>query len=115
MGETAEMAASDAVVRVADNPELSRYEISVDGTLAGFTTYRLRPGDRIIAVHSEVFPEFEHRGLASELAREMLDDIRGPWAARRAALPVRRAVHPRSSRVRGFGERHSLTSRHGRR
>ena len=76
MGETAGMAAPDAVVRVADNPGLDRYEISVDGALAGFTTYRLRPDNRIIAVHSEVFPEFEHRGLASELAREMLDDIR---------------------------------------
>jgi len=63
-------------VRVADNPEQARYEIFCDGTLAGFTTYRLRPGNRIIAVHSEVFPEFEHHGLASELARQMLDDIR---------------------------------------
>ena len=47
-----------------------------DGTLAGFTTYKMRAGNRIIAVHSEVFPEFEHRGLAAELARQMLDDIR---------------------------------------
>jgi predicted GNAT family acetyltransferase len=63
-------------VRVADNPGKSRYEVFLDGTLAGFTDYRLRPDNRIIAVHSEVFPEFEHHGLASELAREMLDDIR---------------------------------------
>jgi hypothetical protein len=63
-------------VRVADNPSRERYEIYVGDTLAGFTTYRLRPENRIIAVHSEVFPEFAHRGLASELARQMLDDIR---------------------------------------
>ena len=62
--------------RVADNPELSRYEIFVGNTLAGFTTYRLRPEHRIVALHSEVFPEFEHHGLAGVLAREMLDDIR---------------------------------------
>jgi predicted GNAT family acetyltransferase len=67
---------ADGAVRVADNPSLSRYEIFLDDTLAGFTDYRLRPEGRIIAVHSEVFPEFEHRGLAGELAREMLDDIR---------------------------------------
>jgi predicted GNAT family acetyltransferase len=63
-------------VRVADNPAKERYEISLDGQLAGFTSYRLRPGNRIIAFHSEVFPEFEHHGLASELARQMLDDVR---------------------------------------
>ncbi len=63
-------------VRVADAPERERYEISLDGTLAGFTDYKMREGDRIIAVHSEVFDEYEGRGLASELARQMLDDIR---------------------------------------
>ena len=63
-------------MRVADNPAWTRYEISVNGELAGFTTYRLRPDNRIVALHSEVFPEFEHHGLASELARVMLDDIR---------------------------------------
>jgi predicted GNAT family acetyltransferase len=63
-------------VRVADNPGASRYEIFLDGTLAGFTTYSMRADDGVIAVHSEVFPEFEHHGLASELARQMLDDIR---------------------------------------
>jgi hypothetical protein len=62
-------------VRVVDNAEARRYEIYVGDTLAGFTTYRDRPNARI-ALHSEVFPEFEHRGLASELARGTLDDIR---------------------------------------
>jgi uncharacterized protein len=76
MGQTGEMRAAGDEIRVADNPARERYEISVNGELAGFTTYRLRPENRIIAVHSEVFPEFEHRGLASELARQMLDDIR---------------------------------------
>ena len=66
----------DETIRVADNPALSRYEIFLDNTLAGFTNYRLRPDHRIVAIHSEVFPEFAHHGLASELARVMLDDIR---------------------------------------
>ena len=68
--------ASELNTRVADNPEQSRYEIFVDGELAGFTTYRLRPNNRIVALHSEVFPAFAHHGLASELARRMLDEIR---------------------------------------
>jgi uncharacterized protein len=61
--------------RVTDNADLHRYEIFLDDTLAGFATYRDRPGTRIV-LHSEVSPEFEHHGLASELARAALDDIR---------------------------------------
>jgi hypothetical protein len=64
----------DEAVRVVDDADAARYEIFVDDTLAGFLTYRDRPGVRV-AVHTEVFPEFEHRGLASELARGALDDI----------------------------------------
>ena len=62
-------------VRVADNPDKHRYEVFLDGDLAGFATYRLRDAT-IVVRHTEVFPEFEHRGLAAELARTMLDDIR---------------------------------------
>jgi uncharacterized protein len=76
MGQNGEMNATGDEIRVVDDPARTRYEISVNGELAGFTVYRMRPDNRIIALHSEVFPEFEHRGLASELAREMLDDIR---------------------------------------
>jgi predicted GNAT family acetyltransferase len=79
MGQNGEMTDSGVQedrVQVADNAALDRYEISVNGELAGFTTYRMRPDNRIVALHSEVFPEFAHRGLASELARVMLNDIR---------------------------------------
>ncbi|MCP6769229.1 N-acetyltransferase, partial [Klebsiella pneumoniae] len=44
-------------------------------TLAGFATYRMAQG-HIVILHSEVFPEFEHRGLAGRLAGATLDDIR---------------------------------------
>jgi hypothetical protein len=63
-------------VSVAENTEAKRYEVSVDGVLAGFATYRDRDGERIV-LHSEVFPEFEGHGLAGRLARDALDDIRG--------------------------------------
>ena len=102
-------------VRVADNPDWHRYEIYVGDTLAGFATYRdcARQPDR--RLHSEVFPEFEHHGLAGELARGDARRHPRPRPARRAALPVRREVHPRAPRLRGSGERHSLTAFHGRR
>lgn len=60
---------------VADNPDRLRYEIHVDGELAGFVTYRAQPG-ALVLVHTEVADEFEGRGLASQLVHEALEDIR---------------------------------------
>ena len=60
---------------VVHNPDLSRYEIHVDGKVAGFTQYRERP-EAIDFVHTEVDDAFEGRGLAGELARAALDDVR---------------------------------------
>lgn len=62
-------------VTVTDNPEKSRFEVSVDGTLAGLAAYETDPGV-VVFVHTEVFPEYEGRGLAGELARSALDTVR---------------------------------------
>lgn len=60
---------------VTNNEAASRYEIHVEGQLAGFADYRAQPG--VIAIpHTEVDPAFEGRGLGSQLARAALDDIR---------------------------------------
>lgn len=60
---------------VRANEEKSRYEIYVDGRLAGFTQYRLH-GDRADFVHTEIGDEFGGQGLATELIRAALDDAR---------------------------------------
>jgi predicted GNAT family acetyltransferase len=60
-------------MRVVDNPEESRYEIYVDDTRAGFTTYRI-VGDRIVFLHTEIDSAFEGRGLGHDLVRGALDD-----------------------------------------
>jgi predicted GNAT family acetyltransferase len=60
---------------IADNPDASRYEASLDGRVAGFSEYRLRQG-RIIFTHTIVEPEFEGRGIGSRLVRDELDDAR---------------------------------------
>ena len=52
---------------VRDQTEQHRFEILVDGELAGFADYRMRPG-RIIFTHAEVDDAYEGQGLASELA-----------------------------------------------
>ncbi len=56
--------------------ERHRYEIVDEGKLAGFVQYVTRPG-KVILVHTQMDPAFEGRGLASQLARAALDDIRG--------------------------------------
>lgn len=66
---------STDTVTVADAPERSRYEITVDGKLAGFAVYRAHP-DRLVITHSEIDDEFQGRGLAGQLTRYALDDIR---------------------------------------
>jgi predicted GNAT family acetyltransferase len=67
------MAASD--VQVRDNPDESRYEILVDGQLAGFSRY-VQHGARADFLHTEIDDRFEGRGLASQLIGAALDDAR---------------------------------------
>jgi predicted GNAT family acetyltransferase len=62
-------------VAVTDNPEESRFEVSVDGTLAGFAAYEKHAG-AVVFVHTEVFEEYEGRGLAGQLAKEALATVR---------------------------------------
>ena len=63
----------DPVVR--DNPEEKRYEIEVDGQVAGFVQYRKRPG-LLAFIHTEIGPAFEGKGLGSTLIRSALEDAR---------------------------------------
>ena len=60
---------------VADNPAASRYELRVDGELAGYINYHIRD-ETISLIHTEVNPGFEGGGLAGRLARYALDDAR---------------------------------------
>lgn len=62
-------------VEVRDNPAEERYEISVDGALAGFAQYRARPG-LIAFIHTEVDEGHEGEGLGSRLVTFALDDAR---------------------------------------
>jgi predicted GNAT family acetyltransferase len=82
-------------ITVADNPGSERYEITVDGTRAGFVTYRLTPG--VIAfLHAEIDPATGGRGLGSRLVAGALDDARNRGLS----------VVPRCPFVADFIERH---------
>jgi uncharacterized protein len=80
---------------ILDVPEWSRFEIHVDGRLAGFAQYKTEPGS-IRFVHTEIDTAYEGRGLGGKLARFALDAARTRgWA-----------VHPDCPFIRGYIAKH---------
>jgi len=62
-------------VTVADNPERSRYEVKVDGVVAGFAAYVRHP-DHLNFTHTEIGSEFGGQGLGGKLVAGALADVR---------------------------------------
>jgi predicted GNAT family acetyltransferase len=69
---------------ITDAAEARRYELTLDGQLAGFMDYRDAGTRRRILLHTEVIPAFEGRGLGGRLARHALEDARA--AGRRVTV-----------------------------
>ena len=62
-------------LKVADDPEQSRYEITADGELAGFVTYEL--GDGVIElIHTQTDDRFRGHGIGGTLIQATLDSAR---------------------------------------
>lgn len=60
---------------VVNNSDAHRYEIRIDGELAGFAAYSAGP-ERIVFTHTEIDPAFGGRGVGGELAQGALEDVR---------------------------------------
>jgi uncharacterized protein len=86
---------TEPTIQVGDSPERGRYEIQVEGELAGFAQYKAKPG-QIALTHTEIDDRFEGRGLGGRLVSFALGD------ARERGL----AVLPFCPFVRGYIERH---------
>lgn len=69
-----------AAIRVLDVPEQFRFEVRVDGELAGFTEYRRRPG-LIAFTHTLIDPRFEGQGLGTRLVQTALSEARSEGLA----------------------------------
>lgn len=63
----------EAQLKIVDNRAASRYEVSLDGRPAAFSTYELEPA-RIVVTHTVVKPRFEGRGVGSRLAKFIVSD-----------------------------------------
>ncbi|MFD0787524.1 GNAT family N-acetyltransferase [Micromonospora azadirachtae] len=81
---------------VKDNPAKRRFEILVDGALAGFAAYDQPQGEVLVFTHTVVDPRYRDMGVGSELVRRALDHVRARGG---------RAV-PRCSFVAAFIDRH---------
>jgi predicted GNAT family acetyltransferase len=62
-------------LEVVDNPSESRYDLLRDGEPAGLMDYR-RSDTALRIIHTEVFPEFQDHGVASEFVQTVLDRLR---------------------------------------
>ena len=67
-------------ISVLDVPERSRFEVRVGGETAGFTEYRRRPA-AIAFIHTVIEPDFEGRGLGSQLVSTALEQARADGVA----------------------------------
>ena len=80
---------------VVDVRDKKRYEIRVDGEVAGFAEYILTD-DMVTFTHTEIDPAHEGQGLGGTLVRGALDDVR----------PRGLAVLPLCPFVKGWIQRH---------
>lgn len=78
------------------NESRNRYEVRIDGKLAGFAEYIAMTGLSIFS-HTEVMPDFEGQGVGSALARFALDDVRAEGT---------RKVQPLCPFIKGWIDRH---------
>lgn len=62
-------------VQVTHAPDEHRYEVHVDGELAGFAEY-VAKGGRLLFVHTEIADAYAGQSLGSALAKGALDDVR---------------------------------------
>jgi predicted GNAT family acetyltransferase len=85
----------DISIEQQDQGGQGRYRLTVDGVEAGELVYRMHEGRRVF-VHTGVRDEYEGQGLASKLARRVLDDARAEGLR----------IVPQCPYVRGYLERH---------
>lgn len=62
-------------IDVRDDPDGSRFTAVVDGSVAGFVTYR-HERDAVALLHTEVDPAYEGQGIGSRLVEGVLTQLR---------------------------------------
>jgi uncharacterized protein len=63
-------------VAIVDTPERERFEARIGSKVIGFSQYRLRDGS-IDLLHTEIDPDYEGKGIGSQLAKGVLTEVIG--------------------------------------
>jgi uncharacterized protein len=63
------------VITVENRPELGRYQLCLDGEVAGYIAYEVR-GAHVAFMHTQIEDRFAGEGLGVQLVAQALDDIR---------------------------------------
>ena len=61
---------------VTDNNTTSAYEAISGDTVIGGLTYEVASENRLVLIAAAVYPEYRGQGVATELIRRVLDDVR---------------------------------------
>jgi predicted GNAT family acetyltransferase len=72
---------------VVKNEEGQIYDAVSGDTLVGGITYERRD-DVVTLIATSVYPEFRHQGVATELIRQVLDDIRSDGLKVKIECPI---------------------------
>lgn len=84
------------MTHVTDNESASRFELHLNGDLAGWIDYD-RDGDVVALTHAEVVPELRNRGLGERMVHDALADLERRGLEPQAVCPFVRAYvrrHP---------------------
>jgi len=63
------------VITIENRPDLGRYQLLVDGEVAGYAAYE-RSGAHLMFMHTQVEDRFAGRGLGNSLMAGVLDEVR---------------------------------------
>jgi predicted GNAT family acetyltransferase len=84
-----------AEITVVRNEDQHRYEAMIDGKVAGFARFRLKPGQTIF-FHTEVDPSYEGKGVGSVLPSTRSTTygraVSGLWPSVRSSPPTSSAT-----------------------
>jgi predicted GNAT family acetyltransferase len=81
---------------VADNKAESTYEAISGDTVVGGLSYTVPSEKRLVLAATAVFPEYRGQGVATELIRRVLDDVRSRGLTVTVLCPIVRAFLDRN-------------------
>lgn len=83
---------------LVDNEENGIYEAILDDmAIAGLTYHNVIADNRLVLLATAVFPQFRNQGIATELIRRVLDDMRSQGKTVTITCPIVRAFIERNT------------------